>query len=259
MRMATAQPARRGRYRGTVQIILYNWPSYVFGALVCLLALALALLAPLPAYARLLLGAGAACAGFWLVGSVVASYWVYDHSDLCQWDWIRGLFPVAPARWANIHAGLDETSLKLLSLFPRTGSTILEIYDPVKMTEPSIRRARRLTPAPVPATHAEIAALPLNDEELDAAFLIFAAHEIRQPDLRLRFFHELHRVLKPGGRILIVEHLRDLPNFVVFGPGFLHFHSRRAWLRLANEGGFAVAREFRYTPFVDVFLLEKAC
>src|SRR5438046_1872703 len=156
MRTATAQPARRGRYRGTVQIFLYNWPSYVFGALACLVSLALAVLVPLPSFARLLLVVGAACAAFWLAASVIASYWVYDHSDLCQWDWIRGLFPVPPNRWANIHAGLDETSLKLLSLFPRTGSTILEIYDPEKMTEPSIRRARRLTPAPVPATHAEI-------------------------------------------------------------------------------------------------------
>jgi SAM-dependent methyltransferase len=206
---------------------------------------------------RLALEGAAACAGFWLVASLLASYWVYDHSALCRWDWIGELFPVAPSRWANIHVGLDETTLELRKLFPGTASTLLDLYDPVEMTEPSIRRARKLTPAPVPAAHAEASALPFRSQELDAAFLIFAAHEIRRPELRLRFFQELRRALKPGGRVLIVEHLRDLPNFLAFGPGFFHFQSRREWLRLARETEFTVAREFRFTPFVGVFLLES--
>jgi len=106
------------------------------------------------------------------VGSLLVSYWVYDHSELCRWEWIRGLFPVAPRRWANIHVGLGETSLTLRRLFPDTQSTILDIYDAGEMTEPSIRRARRLTPAPVAAAHAEASALPFADQELDAVFLL---------------------------------------------------------------------------------------
>ena len=248
----------RGRFRGTLQIFRYNWPSYVVGALACLTTLALARLPAWPSWVRLALSGGAACAGFWLMSSLFASYWVYDRSALCCWDWIAELFPVAPSRWANIHVGLDETTLKLRELFPGPASTVLDLYDPVEMTEPSIRRARKLTPAPVPAAQAAVSALPFRSQELDAAFLIFAAHEIRRPELRLSFFRELRRVLKPEGRILIVEHLRDLPNFLAFGPGFFHFHSRREWLRVAREAGFAVAREFRFTPFVAVFLLEIA-
>jgi ubiquinone/menaquinone biosynthesis C-methylase UbiE len=258
MKAATAPRSLAGRCRGTIQIVLYNWPFYVVGAFVSLLGLALALLAPWPAEVRWPLGIGAALAAFWLAGSLLASYWVYDHSALCRWDWVRELFPVAPKRWANIHVGLDETTLKLRGLFPGTESTVLDIYDPAEMTEPSIRRARRLTPAPVPATPADVTALPLGDAELDAVFLLFAAHEIRRPELRLRFFRELRRVLKPAGRVLIVEHLRDLPNFVAFGPGFFHFHPRREWLRVAGEAGFAVVRESRFTPFVGLFLLEVA-
>jgi ubiquinone/menaquinone biosynthesis C-methylase UbiE len=258
MKAITHRGSGRRRFHGTLQIVLYNWPSYALGALACLVTLALARWTVWSPFMRLALDGGAACAGFWLVGSLLASYWVYDHSALCRWDWIEELFTVAPSRWANIHVGLDETTLKLRELFPRTASTILDLYDPVEMTEPSIRRARRLTPAPVPAIHAEVLALPFRSQELDAAFLIFAAHEIRRPELRLGFFRELRRVLKPDGRILIVEHLRDLPNFLAFGPGFFHFQSRREWLRLAREAEFTVATEFRFTPFVDVFLIEIA-
>jgi len=258
MKAAAAPRSLAGRCRGTIQIVLYNWPFYVVGALVSLLGLAVALLAPWPAEVRWPMGVGAFLAAYWLAGSLLASYWVYDHSALCRWDWVRELFPDLPQRWANIHVGLDETTLKLRELFPGTESTVLDIYDPAEMTEPSIRRARRLTPAPVPATPAEVTALPLGDAALDAAFLLFAAHEIRRPELRLRFFRELRRVLQPRGRVLIVEHLRDLPNFLAFGPGFFHFHPPREWRRVAREAGFTIAQESRFTPFVGVFLLEVA-
>jgi SAM-dependent methyltransferase len=250
-------PDPRGRFHGTRQIFLYNWPFYVVGALATLLAFGLALSKAWPLVVRLLLGSGAACAAFWELGSLAASYWVYDRSPLYRWEWLRDLFPTAPTRWANIHAGLDETTLPLRALFPGTTSTILDIYDPGKMTEPAIRRARRVTPAVVPPTPAAVTALPFGDGELDAVFLLFVAHEIRAPDLRLRFFRELHRALAPGGKVLIVEHLRDLPNFLAFGPGFFHFYPSREWQRLARAVEFAMAQEFRFTPFVGVFLLAK--
>src|SRR5436190_6210 len=80
-----------------------------------------------------------------------------------------------------------------------------------------------LAPGPVLALSARLTALPFAGGTLDALFLVFAAHEIRRPELRLRFFQELRRTLAPRGRLLIVEHLRDPANFAAFGPGFFHF------------------------------------
>lgn len=55
-----------------------------------------------------------------------------------------------------------------------------------------------------------------------------------------------------------MEHLRDLPNFVAFGPGFLHFHAGRSWLRSIGEAGFKVVEQRGVTPFVQCFTLRKA-
>ncbi|HEY7575227.1 MAG TPA: methyltransferase domain-containing protein, partial [Thermoanaerobaculia bacterium] len=185
-------------------------------------------------------------------------HWVYDRSPLYRWTWIRELFPRVPRRWANLHVGLDESTRQLRGNFPGTRSVVLDLYDPADMTERSIRRARLWTPSRVPAARAAATSLPLADGTLDAAFLLFAAHELRSPAHRLDLFRELRRVLAPGGRLLLVEHRRDLANFLAFGPGVLHFLPSREWRRLAREGGFSSVREFRMTPFVAVTLLEEA-
>jgi ubiquinone/menaquinone biosynthesis C-methylase UbiE len=135
---------------------------------------------------------------------------------------------------------------------------VVDFFDPPEMTEPSIRRARRENAAAISAVlRADFRALPFRDNEFDAAFLIFAAHELRRGNSRSCLFRELSRVLKPRGKIVLVEHLRDLANFLAFGPGCFHFHSRAAWLQAVAETGLSAADEFRCTPFVRVFVFEK--
>jgi SAM-dependent methyltransferase len=254
--LKAASELRRGRYHGLLQILAYNRPMFWRTGIACAVAaLALALL-PIPRPLTLLAAAGIALALGWSASSLLVSHWVYDLSPLGGWDWLPGLFPTPLRRWASVHAGLDETFGALARVIPAEQRTVLDIYDPAEMTEPSIVRARRLS-LDRAATPADFRALPLADGAADAVFLIFAAHELRRPESRRRFFAEVARALAPGGRAVLVEHLRDLPNFLAFGPGFLHFLPRREWLRLAAAAGLAVREERRITPFVAVLTLEK--
>ena len=128
------------------------------------------------------------------------------------------------------------------------------------MSEPAIQVARRMETTKenfVAATPVNLRTLPQSDNCLDCIFLFFSAHEIRDADLRLQFFQELHRVLRVGGRVLLAEHPRDAMNFMAFGPGFFHFWPRAQWRKLARTSGFQISREFAITPFVRVWLLEK--
>jgi ubiquinone/menaquinone biosynthesis C-methylase UbiE len=134
----------------------------------------------------------------------------------------------------------------------------VDVYDPGEMTEPSIARARRLHPSAEPFLRGEFNALPLPEDGYDAVFLLFAAHEVRTLEHRTRLFRETARVLRGEGCVVLVEHLRDWKNFLAFGPGFLHFHSRRSWLLTIRNAGLVVEQESDVTPFVECFVLRRA-
>jgi len=87
--------------------------------------------------------------------------------------WIKDLLTIAPQQIANIHAGFDESSEALGNLFPQANLVIVDLYDPKRMTEPSVARARRLRPPKQPMVSADPGAIPLLRAAGDAIFLLF--------------------------------------------------------------------------------------
>lgn len=244
-------------FGGVWQIFLFNWHFYVAALILDLTAALFLVWFPAPAAIRVAVVAVSGTASFWAVSSLLVSHYIYDRSQLYQWDWLTEIVKRNPASWANIHAGLDQTSESLIRLFPAAQRRILDIYASSEMSAPSIRRARRKSEIPVVTENADPLSLPLKDCECDTIFLIFVAHELRRRDARLRFFCEIGRALGPNGCIVLVEHLRDWKNFLAYGPGALHFFSRREWLTLAAQADLKVADELCITPFVACFVLDK--
>lgn len=249
--------ARRS-LQGVTQIIRYNWTYYV----VALIALAAGSVAasrlPLPASLTCILWLALGLTAFWTLSSILVSFYAYDCSPLYKWQWLRELFESHPQAWVNVHAGLDETTAVLRALFPASTGRIFDIYDPGKMTERSIERARQSCGTIEPSEKADFTALPIGNSECDAVFLIFAAHEIRDSAGRLEFFKELRRILKPGAKLVLVEHLRDAWNFGAYGPGFWHFYSRAEWVRSAENASLSIHAERSITPFVRCLVFVKA-
>jgi hypothetical protein len=238
-----------GRYRGVIQIWRYNQRFYLL-SLTAFAAVALASFW-MPVLLRVLLLLGAAMGLLWTAASLAVSHYVYDRSPLYDFGWLR-----APHSWLTIHSGLDETSALLRKRFPGASGRVFDMYDPRVMTEPSIAKARELTVNP-PAEPVDWRALPAGDNEFDTVFLIFAAHELRQRRAREELFLEAARVLDEGGAVVVMEHLRDVPNFLAFGPGYLHFWPRAEWVHAARAAGLRLAGEFKVTPFVSVFQFRR--
>jgi hypothetical protein len=198
------------------------------------------------------------CAAYFIFVSLGVSHIVYDRSDLYRWGWLdRALQGVSMRRAIFCHSGFDETSLELRENFSDAEWDTLDHYDPERMTEHSIHRARALFP-PTPGTlSCRYDAWPLPAESADVVFGLLAIHELRGEAERTAWFAEARRSLRKGGRVVLAEHLRDLANFLAFGPGFLHFHSLASWRPCWEAAGLHSLDYFPVTPFVQIIVLTK--
>jgi ubiquinone/menaquinone biosynthesis C-methylase UbiE len=89
----------------------------------------------------------------------------------------------------------------------------LEILDiQQEMLDHTIRRAQTLSISNIIPTRGDAQALPYPDGRFDAAYLVATFGEV--PD-KERALHELGRVLKPGGRLVVGESQPD-PHMVSF-------------------------------------------
>jgi hypothetical protein len=282
----------RGRWQGMGTILRFNWPFYLAAGVVLIAAVA-GLVSPLPIPWKLLCAGAAVGAGYFLLVSLGVSHLVYDRSDLYRFGWlVRALGNVPPDHVVFCHSGFDDLSEALrLRLLPTptgvgvkaplpvgrlpsggvatapaegSGPTVarhspcwitLDHFDPKQMTEASIQRARRLYPPTAGTVSAPFDAWPVESSSADVVFGLLAIHEFRSESERTRWFAEARRSLKPRGRVVIAEHLRDPASFLAYGPGFLHFHSASSWRRCWEAAGLRAHDEFSVTPWVRVFVL----
>jgi hypothetical protein len=190
--------------------------------------------------------------------SLLVSYYIYDASGLYSFIWIKEIVKENPKTIANVHAGFDETSSILKSMFPGSAIKVFDFYDPEKHTELSIERARRAY-APVEETiKITTGELPVAALSTDVIFNIFALHEIRNCSERLEFLKLQANVLTTDGRIIVVEHLRDLPNFLAYNLGFFHFIPEHEWSDNFSSANLSVVKKFKINPFITAFILIKS-
>jgi len=242
----------RKPFQGVWNIIRFNWPFYVLaaGLLLILFLLSDTLLDGYSIWLELLL----LVTGLSVLGSLFISAYVYDLSVLYRLDFLGQAN--SDSTWLNIHAGFDESSVLIEDKFKPKAFCVFDFYDPLKHSEVSIRRARKAYP-PYPGTERIITnRLPCDDKTVGTIILFLTAHEIRDDQERVVFFKEVKRVLMDDGKVFVVEHLRNRPNFLAYTLGFFHFHSRATWLRTFEGAGLQLNRELKLNPFIRLFELN---
>lgn len=255
--MSESASGKRGLFTGVVNIVRFNPVFFIVGAAMGLLgSLGLFLFGELlPSGWEWLAWAALGIGVWWVFASLAASWWIYDLSALYRWDWLEKRIGADTDRWVAAHAGFDEVTESLRRRFPSLEITPVDFHDAGRMTEPSIQRARRLCP-PLPGTlPVGLDPWPLSVAP-DGVFFPLSAHEWRSPDERIRLLRCAKDSLASGGKILLLEHLRDFRNFVVFGPGFFHFHSRATWERDWRAAGLDCVEHFRVAGFLGGFVLK---
>jgi SAM-dependent methyltransferase len=243
---------KRRKFQGVLNILSFNRHFYVFG----LIALVLIIVSHLIFnWSDLLYWMIIFSFLFGLIMPLLVSAYVYDFSGYYNFDWLKRfeMDDSGSKKIININAGFDETSFIIKDKFPKSDLKVFDFYNAERHTEAAIIRARKVSLI-YPKTQQIIANLiPLEDSSIDTIFLLSAVHEIRSHEERVQFLKECHRVCKPNGNVIMVEHLRDFPNFLAFSVGFTHFFSRKVWKRAFEKAGFSTFSETKFTPFMSIF------
>lgn len=193
-----------------------------------------------------------------LIMPLLVSAYVYDFSGYYNFNWLKR-FKIEDSETKhaiNINAGFDETSFIIKNMFPKSFLNVFDFYNPERHTEPAIIRARKVSLIYPNTRQIKSNEIPLQDKSVDVIYLLSTAHEIRSHKERVDFLKECFRICEPSGQIIIVEHLRDLPNFIAFTIGFTHFFSAKTWKKAFRAAGFTSIYETKFTPFMSIFQLR---
>ena len=163
----------------------------------------------------------------------------------------------------EVFAGRDQCRWRLLDIGCGTGRFLdfvkqawprLPTLD-LDMSEPYVRYAKRHLKrcSQLKLTVGNAEALPLPDKSQDAVTSIFLFHEL-PPKVRYSVFSECARVLKPGGRLVLVDLLQqgDAPDYdglLELFPQNYHEPYYRSYL---NEDFGALATSCGLTHIRDV-------
>lgn len=243
---------KRKKFQGVLNILSFNRHFYIYG--LCVLGLIIASYLILQ-WSGTLFSIVIVAFIYGLLMPLIVSAYVYDFSGYYNLNWLDKLNinDSDKNEMININAGFDETSFIIKNKFPKSDLKVFDFYNSKNHTEPAIVRARKVSLVYPDTQKMKSNAIPLKDKSVDIIFLLSAAHEIRSQQEKIKFLKECHRLCKPDGKVIMVEHLRDLPNFLAFSIGFTHFFSKNTWTKAFKSAGFKLFEEKKFTPFMSVF------
>ncbi|OUR99387.1 methyltransferase type 11 [Flavobacteriales bacterium 33_180_T64] len=242
----------RKKFQGVLNILSFNRHFYVIGLTILALITASWILFN---WSNLIYWIIIIAFIYGLLMPLIVSVYVYDLSDYYNFKWLKhcNILDSNTNQIININAGFDETSFILKTNFPKSNLQVFDFYNPKQHTEPAIIRARKASLVYPNTQQIKTNEIPLDDKSIDIIFLLSAAHEIRSHKEKIIFLKECNRICKSNGKIVMVEHLRDLPNFLAFSVGFTHFFSKKSWKKAYKEAGFSSISETKFTPFMSIF------
>ena len=249
------------QYSGTISTLLYNWPIFAGALFFGMVALTVSLILTSPwNWLFLVSGIGVLALA---VSILLTTFIVYDWGRQHEYDRLAELGGVAAANVViDITCGKLRGSRGLLTHHLQGYYCLIDIYDPEKMTDPALQRARQLEPPllsqrRIYRREGRANNLPLPHQWADVIFCDFSLHEIEDAADRQALFAEFARVLKPGGRLLLAEHGRDWPNLLAFGPGVLSFFPVATWTRHIEQVGLTIRHHERWRGLVHLWVAER--
>ncbi len=254
---------RQTTYTGTLAHIYAHWPQYLFGygggALLLLVLMVLALQRGwwgflLPAFAAVLL------LGYFFVASLWAAYQQFDVPRERDYEVLFEMGRIQPTdQFVHISLGRQTMVRGLARRLTAGRITAIDVYNPLLAPGRALARQRQFAQQllarqaarqpgarPDPRLvwlNGSIDLLPLPDNSVPLVTMSRVLSELWQHGDQLCLLQEIHRILLPGGRVLLAEPVRSETRLLLHGPAALRMNRPETWQTILRQAGFELVKE----------------
>ncbi|MCS3531329.1 class I SAM-dependent methyltransferase [Chryseobacterium sp. JUb7] len=238
-------------------VILFNYQKIVLGFIVSALFLGLSYLINSD-WLVIILRIFSGLIMLNIIASLVASYILYDTSDLYELKNLNGIIDWNQTENAIlVHASFDPLSKHLEEKYPNLNLTVCDIYGNRHEHDKGIETSKKIFPPNPKEIKISPDQLPFEDQSQNVILAVTSLHEILDHKQRVLFFKEAKRILKDDGVIIISEQFRDFVNFIFFNIGAFHFLSKKQWQNAIKEGDLRIVENKKITPFANMLVVAK--
>lgn len=165
---------------------------------------------------------------------------------------------------AHIDLGRRQIPLRLLRFLTTGKLSVIDVYNPQLTPGAALVRVRDQATHTVQADprlvwlEGSVDLLPLPDKSMPVVTMAYTLPEFWQRGDREQLLAEIYRVLKPGGRLILLERVRQPQNIVLLGPLVWNWPAAAYWQTLLTQAGFTIRKqESLHAGLVHAFRADK--
>jgi ubiquinone/menaquinone biosynthesis C-methylase UbiE len=201
--------------------------------------------------------------GIYMIVAHFLSLYIFTGVDGKRFAWIAELLELKGNEYVlDVGSGTGRTAVQMAKRLTTGRLAGIDIWDTMELGGNSPQRAYENAEIEgvrdkVEFKFGNVLEIPFHDDVFDIVTCSSVLNNLSGKENRIKALKEIFRVLKPKGKCMLLEPLRNVRMFCAFTPfAFYQLGKREHWERYAEAAGFSKVR-FYYEKGMGIFILEK--
>jgi ubiquinone/menaquinone biosynthesis C-methylase UbiE len=202
--------------------------------------------------------------GIYMIVAHFLSLYVFTGFDATRFDWIAKLLELEGSEYVlDVGSGTGRTAVQIAKRL-NTGKLVgIDIWDTMEISGNSPKRAYKNAEIEGVRSRIEfkfgnVLEIPFDDDVFDIVTCSSVLNNLPGEQNRIKALKEIFRVLKPKGKCMLLEPLRNFRMFCAFTPfAVFQLGKREDWENYAKTAGFSNV-SFSDRKGIGIFILEKS-